>query len=151
MDTEQIVKWAENKAKPSHRKPTKRLTQEEIGLLLKLHKDGLTQTEIAQRLDCDQAAVSRWLSKLTDSTETAKSYLRGSALRMARNIVHNGLARDHVQALKGLNVLEEQQGGGVVVQIGISTDLAKPTFASVVSADSPVMHSLTGHTESDNS
>lgn len=117
-----IAKWAEGQSK-SHRKPTKRLTAEEIGLLLKLHKDGLTQVAIAQRLDCDQAAVSRWLNKLTDSTETAKSYLRGSALQMAQNIVRRGRAADHVAALKGLSVLHDETHAGVTVVVGGGSDV----------------------------
>lgn len=122
MDNAQaIVTWAEKQAPTSHRKPTKRLTQGDVALLIQLHKDGKTQTEIAQRLDCDQAAVSRWLSKLADTSTVAKSYLRGSALKMAQNIVRNGLPRDHVATLKGINVLEDTDSSvpKVVVQIGV--------------------------------
>ena len=120
MDSQAIATWAERKTKPaSQRKPTKRLTGEEVGLILKLRADGLTQAAIAQRLDCDQAAVNRWLAKLTDSTETAKSYLRGSALRMAENIVKKGRAADHVAALKGLSVLTEEKSAGLTIQIGV--------------------------------
>jgi DNA-binding MarR family transcriptional regulator len=119
VDSQAIATWAEHQAEKSHRKPTKHLTSEEIGLLLKLRQDGLTQTEIAQRLDRDQAAISRWLTKLTDTTDVAKSYLRGSALRMAKNVVRTGQARDHIQALKGLRVLEED-GRDIKIAIGVS-------------------------------
>jgi hypothetical protein len=108
-----------NKPRVSQRRPTKRLTAEDIGSMLRWRAEGLTQAAIAQRLDCDQAAVNRWLAKLTDSTETAKSFLRGSALRMAENIVKKGRAADHVAALKGLSVLTEERSAGLVVQIGI--------------------------------
>jgi hypothetical protein len=114
---EAIVKWAE-KQPSTHRKPTKRLSQAEVGLLLQLHKEGKSQVEIAQLLGVTQGAISRWLQNTTDSTGIAKSYLRGSALRMAQNIVRNGQAKDHVQALKGLGVLEEQQQQGVTVIVG---------------------------------
>lgn len=120
---EQLATWGETKAtltKPaSQRRPTRRLTAEDIGSMLRYRADGLSQAAIAQRLGCDQAAVNRWLMKLTDTTDTAKSYLRGSALRMAENIVKKGLPRDHIAALKGLSVLEEERTAGLVIQIGI--------------------------------
>jgi hypothetical protein len=143
-----IVKWAEREDAKSHRKTTRHLTSEEVGLLLKLHQDGLTQTEIAQRLDRDQAAISRWLQKLTDTTDVAKSYLRGSALRMAKNVVRNGQARDHIQALKGLRVLEPDNSD---IKIAIGVSLPGLTFASEASTDSPVIHSVSADTGSDNS
>jgi hypothetical protein len=93
-----IAEWAEQQTAPTHRKPTKRLSQAEVGLLLQLHKEGKSQVEIAQLLGVTQGAISRWLQNTTDSTGIAKSYLRGSALRMAQNIVRNGQAKDHVQA-----------------------------------------------------
>jgi transcriptional regulator len=124
-----------------------RLTQAEVGLLLQLHKDGLTQQQIAQRFGITQQAVSKWLDATTDTTETAKLYLRGSALRMAKNVVQNGQARDHIQALKGLNVLAED-GRDVKIAIGIS--LPGLTFAPQTSADSVVIHSVTDATGSDN-
>jgi ParB-like chromosome segregation protein Spo0J len=101
-----------------HRKPVKRLTQADVGLLLKYHAEGLPQTEIAKRLGCTQPIVSRWLADLTDSTETAKAYLRGQGLTMARNIVKNGRAADHVAALKGLSVLHDEQQSSVTVIVG---------------------------------
>ena len=155
---EAIAKWAEKQTAVSHRKPTKRLTQADVGLLIQLHKEGKSQTEIAQRLDCDQAAVSRWLSKLTDTTTIAKSYLRGSALKMAQNIIRNGLPRDHVATLKGINVLEESDSSvpKVVVQIGVkdgdvNVTLSQPTFASPDATVSEDIHRLSGDLESDNS
>jgi hypothetical protein len=94
------------------------LTQSELGLMLRLHQDGLTQAAIAARLDCDQAAVCRWLNELTDTTDLSKSFLRGQSLRMARNIVKNGRAADHVAALKGLSVLHDEQQSSVTVIVG---------------------------------
>jgi hypothetical protein len=100
------------------RKPVKRLTQADVGLLLKYHTEGLTQTEIAKRLGCTQPVVSAWLSDLTDSTDLSKLYLRGQSLKMARNIVKNGRAADHVAALKGLSVLADEQHSSVTVIVG---------------------------------
>ena len=45
---------------------------------------------------------------------------RGSSLRMARNIVDNGLPRDHVNALKGIGVLEQDRGTDVQLMVGIA-------------------------------
>ena len=100
-------------------KRTTRLTQAELALVLQLHKDGLTQAQIAQRFGVTQQAISKWLNATTDTTETAKLFLRGSALTMAQNIVKKGRAADHVAALKGLNVLTEQAQSGITIQIGI--------------------------------
>jgi biotin operon repressor len=111
---------AVTKAKPpAHTPKYRRLTRTDVALLLQLSKEGRTQVEIAQRLGCDQSAVSKWLKSLEDTTEVAKSYLRGSALRMAENIVKKGRAVDHVAALKGLSVLAEERSAGLTIQIGI--------------------------------
>lgn len=100
-------------------KPRRRqMTNAERVLILKLEQDGLTQIQIAQRLNRSQSTISEWLAECNDSTDHARRYLRGSALKMARNIVNTGLARDHIQALKGINVLEEQQQTGVTVIVG---------------------------------
>lgn len=93
----------------------RRLTISDVGMLLKLDKDGLTQVEIAQRLGCGQPAVSEWLAKCQDTSAPAKEYLRGSALRMAKNIVEKGQPRDHVATLKGIGVLEDEQRQGLTV------------------------------------
>lgn len=103
---------------PAHTKKYKRLTDDQRIAILHLSKAGKTQVEIAQALGCDQATVSRWLSQCQDSSLEATAYLKGRALKMARNIVERGLARDHIQALKGINVLEEQQTQGVTVIVG---------------------------------
>lgn len=100
------------------RKPVKRLTQADIGLMLKYHGEGLPQTEIAKRLGCTQPVISAWLSDLTDSTDLSKLYLRGQSLKMARNIVKNGRAADHVATLKGLSVLHDEQQSSVTVIVG---------------------------------
>jgi hypothetical protein len=94
------------------------LTATDVGLLLKYHSEGLPQTEIAKRLDVTQPIISRWLSDLSDSTETAKAYLRGSALRMSQNIVKHGRAADHVAALKGLSVLKDDVAQHITVLVG---------------------------------
>jgi transcriptional regulator len=117
MDSQAIAKWAEQQTAPANTPKYDRLTSSDLGVLLKLRKDGLTQAEIAQRLGCSQGTVSKWLNNLTDTTEPAKEYLRGQAMRMAKNIANNGLARDHVQVLNGLGVLNQQDTAKLTIVI----------------------------------
>jgi hypothetical protein len=153
VDSQAIAKWAEQQ--PSEQQPSElhkgkgsTLRAEQIATLLQLHKLHKTQTEIAQAIGCDQGTVSRWLSKLTDTTELAGTYLRGQALRMAKNVVKSGQARDHIQALKGLRVLAEDSSS---TQIAIGINLPGLTFASPAQGDSVVIHSVSDARGSDNS
>ena len=142
---EAIARWAEKKATPAPTPAYKRLTQEQIIALRDLHKLGKTQVQIAETLGCDQKTVSRWLAAFTDTTDTATAYLRGNALRMAKNVVQKGQARDHIAALKGIGVLEQDQSG-TQIAIGISLP-GMPTFAPSVTvaerkpAESPMIRS----------
>jgi transcriptional regulator with XRE-family HTH domain len=117
--TTDIVKWAEDKAGTTSKPDYSRLTQAEIKLIFELRKDGLTQTEIAQRLGCSQRTVSEWLADLDDTTEVANLYLRGKALHMAKNVVQNGQARDHIRALEGVGALERADRD-IKIAIGVS-------------------------------
>lgn len=114
----------------SHKPQYAKLTRSDIGVLLKLKRDGLTQTEVAKRLGCNQSTVSRWWDEFEDTTDQSKAYLRGQALRMAQHIVKKGRAADHVAALKGLSVLQEERSAGVVVQIGIKDSDVSITLGS---------------------
>ncbi len=105
--------------RPAHTPKYSRLTRSDLGVLLKLKRDGLTQAEIAQRLGCSQPTVSKWLDQFEDTTEHAKVFLRGSALRMAENVVKKGKARDHIQALKGIGVLEPD-ARDINIAVGVS-------------------------------
>ena len=104
----------------AHTPRYKRLTRSDLEILRTMHKAGKSQVSIAETLGCTQGTVSKWLTSLTDSTELAKEYLRGEALTMARNIVTNGRAADHVSALKGLSVLQDEHSSAIVnVLIGM--------------------------------
>jgi transcriptional regulator len=153
VDSQAIATWAEHEAGLKHTVDRSRLTASEIGLLYQLHKDGLTQVEIAQRLGCTQPTVSKWLARFVDSTAPAKEYLRGQALRMAQNIVETGRAADHIKALEGINVLAPEHAGGITVQIGVKADtveLIASTFASPTPTLSEGLHRLSAETGSDN-
>lgn len=103
----------------SHTAKQKRLTDTDKAFALRYAKDGLTQVQIAQRLGCDQATISRWLSACDDTTTEAGAYFRGRALPMAEKIVKNGRPSDLIKALQGVGVLQEDRGAGLVIQIGI--------------------------------
>jgi hypothetical protein len=120
----QALKTLADEPSVEHRPKGKRLTQTEVNLVYNLHREGMSQVAIAQRLGVTQPVISRWLDTLDDSTPIAKTYLKGQALRMARNVVQRGRPQDHVAALKGLSVLEEQQTQAVAIMIGIKSDLA---------------------------
>jgi hypothetical protein len=143
---EAIAKWAENTSR-LHKGQGSTLRTEQVATILQLHKLHKTQAEIAQAIGCDQGTVSRWLSRLTDTTELASSYLRGSALRMARNVVQKGQARDHIQALKGVGVLEADR---TEVNLAIGVSLPGLTFASPVVTVSSPQEPLSGDLGSDN-
>jgi hypothetical protein len=136
--------------KPACEKAYRRLTNEDRVLALQLRERGRTQAQIAQELGCTQQAVSLWLKSATDTTELASLYLKGQALRVARNVVEKGRTRDHVAVLQGLRVLDGNDGARIQFAVGIQLP-GMPTFASQPSAVSVDIHSLTDATGSDNS
>ena len=130
---QQIAKWAAAQDRQKlHKGKGSVLGSEQVATLLQLHKLKKTQTEIAQAIGCDQGTVSRWLSKLTDTTEIASTYLRGQALHMAKNVVKRGQARDHIAALKGIGVLAEDKSD-INIAIGVSLP-GMPTVSGQVSS-----------------
>jgi len=96
----------------------RRLADIDRAFILKLSDAGRTQVEIAEQLRIAQSTVSQVLTAFTDTTADSKRYLRGQALPMARNIVKKGRAADHVAALKGLGVLEDQPSSGLTIVVG---------------------------------
>jgi hypothetical protein len=102
-----------------------RLTDAERISILSMHDKGITQNAIAELLSRSVATVHDVIHTFTPSVDLAKRKLRASALKMAENIVDNGLPRDHVQALKGLGVLEETQQQGFTVNIGIADSVVQ--------------------------
>jgi hypothetical protein len=114
-----IAAWAEGQAKPADSPNYTRLTDADRITILKLSDEGLSQVEIAKRLDRAQSTISDVLTAYADTTITAKRYLAAKALRMAENIVENGQPRDHVATLKGLKVLAEDTTN-IKLAIGLS-------------------------------
>jgi DNA-binding CsgD family transcriptional regulator len=116
---EGIVAWADKQTPPANTPKYDRITRADLEILRTMRKAGKSQTEIAQALGCTQGTVSKWLAALTDTTDIAREYMAGKALSMAKNVVRNGQARDHIQALKGLRVLEPDNSN-VNIAIGVS-------------------------------
>lgn len=117
---EAIARWAEKQAPPADSPTYKRMTTAERLLVVKLHDDGLTQVEIAQRLGRSQSTISDTLAEFADTTELAKRYFDANALSMAENVVRNGTARDHNVALAGRGVLRGQDAGSIKIAVGVS-------------------------------
>jgi transposase-like protein len=141
-------------ASTPHRKPLKRLTDIDKAFALRYSAEGLTQVEIAQRLGCDQATISRWLSACQDTTAEATAFFRGQALAMAEKVVKKGRPSDHIKALQGVNVLTEERSAGLVIQIGGGSGDVKvavmTTFAPKSSTVSVCETQSTGDLGSDN-
>lgn len=134
------VKPRAHKANPTSKYA--RLSRAEINLLFQLNRDGLSQTAIAQRLDCDISTVCRWLQTIQDTTETAKTKLRAAASSMADHVIKKGKPHDHIAVLKGLNVLEDEQSQGVTVLVGAggTVNIGLPNTGSLTSG--PVVEAL---------
>jgi transcriptional regulator with XRE-family HTH domain len=120
VDSQAIATWAEQKAAPADTPAYRRMTDTERRLILELTDQGLTQAQIAQQLGRAQSSISDVLSAFTDTTEIATRFLRAKALHMAENVVVKGQARDHIQALKGIGVLEQDKSE---LNIGIQVSL----------------------------
>jgi transcriptional regulator with XRE-family HTH domain len=117
MDTQAIATTTDTQAKPVCKPAYKRLSPADRQAIRTLKDLGKTQAEIAQVIGCTQQAVSHWLSQLIDTRQDASLYLAGQSLRMAENIVKRGAARDHIQALNGLGVLNQQDTGRLTLII----------------------------------
>ena len=116
---------------PTHTPKYKRLTDAQRIAILKMARLNKTQVEIAQFVGCDQSAVSRWIQANEDSTAEAISYVKGSALSMAMDVVQYGKAADKVNVLKGIGVLQDQQNVGLSIHIGgNNTDVKILTLSS---------------------
>lgn len=97
------------------------LTGNDVADILRWHAQGLTGEQIAAKFTPPKhpTTITRAIARYGfDNTAEAKRILRGGAADMALNIVRNGQAKDHVNALKGLGVLEEQQQQGLTVIVG---------------------------------
>jgi hypothetical protein len=129
----------ESQADAGYREPTHNspyfITQPELGLILRLHNDGLSQVAIAKRLDKTQASISKALKRLgTDSTDLARHHLKAKAYNTARRltkVAEKGKDADSVKAarlvLAGSGVITETS----TVQLGIQVIIGGETQAAL--------------------
>jgi hypothetical protein len=119
-----------------------KLSFSDIELLLRLHKDGRTQVEIAQILQCSQPTVSQTLSRLKQTPEVIQALMKGEsagvltqwrrATRVAAKRGDHRPAREWIEAAHP--ELRPQQGssaggGGVTINIGMpGQPIALPTI-----------------------
>lgn len=116
--------------------PHKRLTHDDLRIILRLRDKGLSQAAIAERLAVSTSTVTRALGIFgADSRPLARAYLEGKALKMARSIVRKGKPTDHLRALQGLNVIDADQSSGVTIQIGSPSDTL-PALPDIVVSQS---------------
>ncbi len=118
---EAIAKWAEKKTASTESYTYKRLSDSERLAILTQHEKGETLTSIAQRFNRSLSTIHDVVQTYAPTVSLAKRRLQAASLQMAENIIENGLPRDHVATLKGINVLEESDSSvpKVVVQIGV--------------------------------
>ncbi len=127
----------------AHKPKYRRLTDADRVYMLTLRERGMSQAQIAQQLGCNQSSVSDWLSRCDDKTTHAITFLRGSALKMARNVVDKGSPAVHVDALKGLSVLKEKDTNSLVVNIGIKdSDVLFGTLSTGQSEPGPSLRTI---------
>lgn len=99
-----------------------RLSRQEVGLLLKLHEAGKTQTEIAETLGCSQPSVSRWVSELCDTRTEAKQVLHNGAQKLAKRVVSEASVEQSLDVLERLEVITprvQQDSLRTAVQINV--------------------------------
>jgi DNA-binding transcriptional ArsR family regulator len=120
----------------------KRLKLADIELMLRLHKDGRTQVEIADVLGITQSAVSQQLARLNETPAVVQALMKGeslNALRQWKQATRVAAKRgDHRPAREWLEAahpeLRPQQGssaggGGVTINIGMpGQPIALPTI-----------------------
>lgn len=107
-------------------------------LMLSLRKQGLTQTEIAQQLNCAQSTVSRVLDDYIDSRELAKRRAHNLALKVVTAAIEgsivaaaDGKPEAALEVADRLGVLEKRQqdsgkGHQVNIVIGMPGQAAGP-------------------------
>ena len=117
---EQIAAWAEQQQPQPAEKPSyTRLTRADHMTIMHLHDEGLTLTAIAERLNRSVSTIHEVVQIYQPTTDLAKRKLAASALQMAENVIDNGQPRDHVQALRGIGVLEGGESNELKIGIAI--------------------------------
>lgn len=118
-----------------------RFNLERLGLLLRFHRDGLTQTEIAQRLDCTQSAVSRALDRLGhDSTDLAKALFQTRSYDAARRVIKLTQSETEKIALDASKVV--LSATGVTERVTATVNVGVQVVVGSPGPSHPVDHAL---------
>jgi transcriptional regulator with XRE-family HTH domain len=137
-------------APPAHKSPNspsyKRLSLDQIGTVLRLHNENLTQAQIAQIVGVDQSAICRILQKVAiDRTDLAVATAKAQSFSAVRSLVRWGKTRDKVglDANKTLlniaGVTEKRQDHGVSLQVNVGVALpGTPQYTALVQQEAKV-------------
>lgn len=158
-DTDQALVEADAEA-PKRIADYTHLSQAELGLAVQLSNDGLTQTQIAQRLGCSQSAVSRALNAFGSTTNLAKLKAHNKALAVTEATIAgaikaalDGKAADALELLDRIGVVEKRQAeksGNTGVMVVIQQGSVIPGIdLSVVPSQSNVIANYQTHTDSE--
>ena len=133
------------KVKPKPVRLRKHLTYPEIGLAIKLRDEGLTQEQIAQRLDRDQTTISDVLLNFTDTRPIAQLKLRNSAVRFAERVIQRADVDQSLEMLDRLEVVPRRQvdhskANQVNIVIGMPGKPVGPDLSPSVTVD---LHRIT--------
>ena len=137
------------KAKPKPNRGKKHLSYPEIGLALKLRDEGLTQVQIAQRLDRDKSSLCELLAQFVDTRPLATKYLQSRALSFAQKVSHDANVDESLEMLDRLEVVPRRQvdhskANQVNIVIGMPGKPVGPDLSPSVTVD---LHRLTDDNE----
>ena len=133
------------KVKPKPNRGKSHLSYPEIGLALKLREEGLTQTEIGQRLDRDTSTICDLLANFVDTRPLATKYLQHRAMSFARKVSQDANVEESLEMLDRLEVvpkrqIDSSQAGHVNIVIGMPGHPIGPDLSPSVTID---LHKLT--------
>lgn len=106
------------------KRPSTRLTVEEQTIILRLHKEGVSQSEIARQIERDHSAISRFLKRFFGTTELAQAYIQANALNLAKKVVKHATVEEAVDILSrpNIGVLQphktEKSGPQILISFG---------------------------------
>ena len=109
-----------------------KFTQAELGLILHLSSEGKTQVEIAQRLACSQAAISKALKRLgVDTTTLAEHHFKSRSYFVARRLTRiaeksedeDAAIKAGGKALEAAGLTGQRVSGSGAVQIQVNVGM----------------------------
>jgi hypothetical protein len=101
----------------------RKITHTDVVLIMRYIGEGvLTKRQIAERFRVSPKTISRIAAANTDNRDVAKLMFNNKAPEMARNVIEKGRPEDHIDVLRGMEVLapakKSNAGSGVVINVG---------------------------------